>query len=69
MFSNKFSTINLTHLPYFVPVCQFPLQCSVVLSVTVIELMVIVIQEHSFIVSSLLGLFHPFKTACLGLKL
>ena len=23
MFSNKFSTINLTHLPYFVPVCQF----------------------------------------------
>lgn len=69
MFSNKFSTINLTHLPYFVPVCQFPLECSVVLSVTVVESMVLVIQTQSFIVSSLLELFHPFETACLGLKL
>lgn len=39
MFSNKFSTINLTHLPYFVPVCRFTFQCSVVLSVSV-ELMI-----------------------------
>lgn len=31
------------------------------LSVTVVELMVIVLQMHSFIVSGLLDLFHPFE--------
>lgn len=65
MFSNKFSTINLTHLPYFVPVCQLTFSCPVVLSVTV-ELTIIDIQKHSFIVASVLELFQPLKLPAYG---
>lgn len=50
MFSNKFSTINLTHLPYFVTV----------------SLMVIDIQKHSFIVAGLLQLFQSLKLPAYG---